>query len=58
MKFIKNGIILEPHNDFVIAQMQKAGYQVYEETKEKVNVDTKEEIKDTKDEKQKAKKKK
>ena len=31
MKFIKNGIIYEPHNEFVIAQMQKSGYRVYDE---------------------------
>lgn len=36
MKFIKNGIIYEPHNEFVIEQMKKGGYQVYDEvTKEK-----------------------
>lgn len=35
MKFIKNGIIYEPHNEFVIEQMKKSGYQVYDEvTKE------------------------
>lgn len=34
MKFIKNGIIYEPHNEFVIEQMKKGGYEIYEETKE------------------------
>ncbi len=33
MKFIKNGVIYEPHNDFVIAQMQKSGFNIYEEQK-------------------------
>lgn len=36
MKFIKNGIIYEPHNEFVIEQMKKGGYEIYEETKEEV----------------------
>ena len=31
MKFIHNGIILEPRNEFVIAQMQKSGYEIYVE---------------------------
>ena len=40
MKFIRNGVIYEPHNEFVIAQMQKSGYQVYnEDTKEKIEVE-------------------
>ena len=32
MKFIKNGIIYEPHSEFVIEQMKKGdGYMPYEE---------------------------
>lgn len=30
MKYIKNGIIFEPHNEFVEAQMRKNGYIPYE----------------------------
>lgn len=33
MKFIKNGIVYETNNEFVIGQMQKYGYKQYEETK-------------------------
>lgn len=31
MKFIKNGIIYETNNEFVIGQMQKYGYELIEE---------------------------
>ena len=60
MKFIKNGIIYEPHNELVIAQMKKNGYTPYEEakeeTKEETKVETKEETKElTKDTKKKKK---
>lgn len=53
MKFIKNGVIYEPHNEFVIAQMMKGGYTPYEETKEEKAVEeTKEAVKEnTKEEK-------
>lgn len=54
MKFIRNGIIFEPHDEFVIAQMQKAGYTPYEETKEEKAVEeTKEAVKETKEKKKK-----
>lgn len=56
MKFIKNGVIYEPHSEFVIAQMQKAGYTPYneEETKEEKAVEeTKEAVKETKEKKKK-----
>lgn len=33
MKFIKNGIVYETNNEFVINQMQKYGYKQYEEIK-------------------------
>ena len=63
MKFIKNGIIYEPHNEFVLAQMQKAGYTVYDENakdkkieapkEEKAVEETKEAVKETKEKKKK-----
>ena len=31
MKFIKNGVIYETNNEFVIGQMQKYGYELIEE---------------------------
>lgn len=41
MKFIKNGVIYEPHNDFVIAQMQKSGFIIYEEEQKSVKTEEK-----------------
>lgn len=48
MKFIKNGIIFEPKNEFVIKQMSKAGsgYLPYDDTKEEIKEETKEEVKE------------
>lgn len=34
MKYIKNGIIFEPHNEFVEAQMKKNGYIPYDKVVE------------------------
>ena len=33
MKFKRNGIVFETNNEFVIAQMQKYGYEPYKEQK-------------------------
>ena len=56
MKFIKNGIIYEPHSEFVIEQMKKGGYEIYaEETKEEVVEVPKEEVKEATKEKKKKK---
>ena len=57
MKFIKNGIIYEPHSDFVAEQMKKGGFQVYEETKEEVKEVTEEVVEITEEKKSKKKKK-
>ena len=48
MKFIKNGIIFEPHTKFVEEQMIKNGYEEYKEveTKEKEEEPTKVETKE------------
>lgn len=55
MKFIKNGIIYEPHNEFVLEQMKKGGYIPYTED-EKLE-ETKEEVKEVKEQDTKEKKK-
>ena len=56
MKFIKDGIIYEPHSEFVIEQMKKGGYEIYvEETKEEVVEVPKEEAKEATREKKKKK---
>ena len=40
MKFIKNGIIYEPHNEFVIEQMKKGGgFMPYEEKAEPIEIE-------------------
>ena len=56
MKFIKNGIIYEPHSVLVIEQMKKSGFQVYDEvTKEK---EPKQEVKVTEEKPKETPKKK
>lgn len=57
MKFIRNGIIFEPHCEMVIEQMKKAGYEEYKETKEEPTKEPKQEIKEEKVETPKKKKK-
>ena len=54
MKYIKNGIIFEPHNEFVEEQMKKSGYIPYEKVieaesvKEETKAEEKQETKETK----------